>query len=145
MILTNSRVRYSIRFRRVRSDDPIHSASRVPVKIVDSRRLMRFAILACRMPIRRLHEVGAFTGCDDHAPPPDRFVMGGPRAKVNLYLRVIGKRPDGYHDIETVMTAVDLYDTLIFSPSPTNEVALRVVRSECGRRRLPKFPKEKKT
>ena len=68
--------------------------------------------------------------------------MGGPApAKVNLYLRVIGKRADGYHDIETVMTAVDLYDTLIFSPSPTNEVALRVVRSECGRTPATEIPK----
>ncbi len=35
-------------------------------------------------------------------------------AKINLGLRVIGKRPDGYHDIETIFIAVDLYDELRF-------------------------------
>lgn len=47
-------------------------------------------------------------------------------AKLNLFLRVVGKRVDGYHDIETVMTAVDLYDTLVFAPSPRNEISLTI-------------------
>ncbi len=33
-------------------------------------------------------------------------------AKINLLLHVKGKRPDGYHDIVTVMQAIDLYDEL---------------------------------
>jgi len=33
-------------------------------------------------------------------------------AKVNLTLRVVGRRPDGYHEIVTVFQAVDLWDTL---------------------------------
>lgn len=33
-------------------------------------------------------------------------------AKINLFLEVLGKRPDGYHELETVMQAVDLVDTL---------------------------------
>jgi 4-diphosphocytidyl-2-C-methyl-D-erythritol kinase len=33
-------------------------------------------------------------------------------AKINLFLRVLGKRPDGYHDIDTLMQAVSLYDEL---------------------------------
>lgn len=33
-------------------------------------------------------------------------------AKVNLTLDVTGKRPDGYHDILTVMRTVNLYDTV---------------------------------
>ncbi|MBI4551880.1 MAG: 4-(cytidine 5'-diphospho)-2-C-methyl-D-erythritol kinase [Candidatus Latescibacteria bacterium] len=37
-------------------------------------------------------------------------------AKINLGLRVLRKRPDGYHDIETVMQTVDLTDTLTVSP-----------------------------
>lgn len=47
-------------------------------------------------------------------------------AKLNLFLRVVGKRADGFHDIETVMTAVDLYDTLVFSPSDCEDVELTV-------------------
>ncbi|MCB1119748.1 MAG: 4-(cytidine 5'-diphospho)-2-C-methyl-D-erythritol kinase, partial [Chlamydiia bacterium] len=36
-------------------------------------------------------------------------------AKVNLFLRVLGKRGDGYHEIATVMQAIDLCDRLTFS------------------------------
>ncbi|NMA93644.1 MAG: 4-(cytidine 5'-diphospho)-2-C-methyl-D-erythritol kinase, partial [Clostridiales bacterium] len=31
-------------------------------------------------------------------------------AKVNLILNVLGKRPDGYHEIESVMQTIDLHD-----------------------------------
>jgi 4-diphosphocytidyl-2-C-methyl-D-erythritol kinase len=34
-------------------------------------------------------------------------------AKVNLFLEVLGKRPDGYHDLATLMVAIRLYDTLV--------------------------------
>ncbi len=37
-------------------------------------------------------------------------------AKINLYLRVIKKRADGYHDIISLMQLITLYDELIFSP-----------------------------
>jgi 4-diphosphocytidyl-2-C-methyl-D-erythritol kinase len=33
-------------------------------------------------------------------------------AKVNLTLRVLGRRPDGFHDIETIMAQLDLADRL---------------------------------
>lgn len=36
-------------------------------------------------------------------------------AKVNLYLDVIGRRPDGFHDIETIFQTVSLADELTFS------------------------------
>jgi 4-diphosphocytidyl-2-C-methyl-D-erythritol kinase len=36
-------------------------------------------------------------------------------AKVNLHLRVLGKRDEGYHDIATLMQRVSLYDEMIFS------------------------------
>jgi len=47
-------------------------------------------------------------------------------AKLNLYLRVVGKRADGYHDIETVMTTIDLYDTLVFSRTDDDQIQLAV-------------------
>ena len=37
-------------------------------------------------------------------------------AKINLYLDVIGKRNDGYHEIESVMQSVTLYDRLVLKP-----------------------------
>jgi 4-diphosphocytidyl-2-C-methyl-D-erythritol kinase len=36
-------------------------------------------------------------------------------AKVNLFLEVLSKRPDGYHEIATLMVAVALYDVLVFT------------------------------
>jgi 4-diphosphocytidyl-2-C-methyl-D-erythritol kinase len=33
-------------------------------------------------------------------------------AKINLFLHVIGKRPNGYHDIHSLMCGLTLYDTL---------------------------------
>ena len=37
-------------------------------------------------------------------------------AKVNLTLEVLGKRPDGFHEIRSVLQAVNLCDRLDFSP-----------------------------
>ncbi len=37
-------------------------------------------------------------------------------AKVNLCLRVLDLRPDGYHNLETVFQALSLHDTLDFEP-----------------------------
>src|SRR3970040_384377 len=33
-------------------------------------------------------------------------------AKVNLDLRVLGTRPDGYHELRTVLQSIELHDTL---------------------------------
>jgi 4-diphosphocytidyl-2-C-methyl-D-erythritol kinase len=33
-------------------------------------------------------------------------------AKLNLFLEVLGRRPDGYHDLATVMVPIDLADTI---------------------------------
>lgn len=35
-------------------------------------------------------------------------------AKINLYLLVADKRPDGFHNIETLMSKITLYDELLF-------------------------------
>jgi 4-diphosphocytidyl-2-C-methyl-D-erythritol kinase len=51
-------------------------------------------------------------------------------AKVNLTLRVIGRRADGYHDIESVVAFADLCDRL--SLTPTDELALAVVGPGAG-------------
>jgi 4-diphosphocytidyl-2-C-methyl-D-erythritol kinase len=45
-------------------------------------------------------------------------------AKVNLFLEVLARRPDGYHELATLMTAVSLYDTLEFKEEPTGATAL---------------------
>ena len=43
-------------------------------------------------------------------------------AKINLYLRVVGKRPDGYHELETLFERITLADELTFEPHPTQLV-----------------------
>jgi 4-diphosphocytidyl-2-C-methyl-D-erythritol kinase len=65
------------------------------------------------------------------AAGPDAIVAWAP-AKVNLTLEVVGKRPDGYHAIETLMVAVDLFDTLEVRRGPAGVVAL-----ECDPPTLP--------
>ena len=52
-------------------------------------------------------------------------------AKVNLGLRILGRRRDGYHRIRTVLAAVDLWDTLRFEPGG------RELRLECDAADLP--------
>jgi 4-diphosphocytidyl-2-C-methyl-D-erythritol kinase len=40
-------------------------------------------------------------------------------AKVNLYLHLIGKRPDGYHLLDSLVAFVDIGDRLTIMPAPT--------------------------
>lgn len=46
-------------------------------------------------------------------------------AKVNLFLEVLAKRDDGYHDIATLMVAVSLYDILEFREDQSREITLQ--------------------
>src|SRR5881409_3615896 len=43
-------------------------------------------------------------------------------AKINLALEVLGKRGDGYHEVATVMQAVDLSDRLVIEDAPVLEL-----------------------
>lgn len=45
-------------------------------------------------------------------------------AKLNLFLKVLAKRPDGYHELETLMLSVGLYDTLTLRSDPSAELSL---------------------
>jgi len=45
-------------------------------------------------------------------------------AKVNLFLEVLARRQDGYHDLATLMLAVSLYDTLEMRTEPGSETRL---------------------
>ncbi len=45
-------------------------------------------------------------------------------AKVNLFLDVLDKRPDGYHDIDSLMQSVDLFDEITVEKTDGDEVRL---------------------
>lgn len=45
-------------------------------------------------------------------------------AKINLFLEVLSKRPDGYHDIESLLQMVGLYDELILEEAAGKEIIL---------------------
>src|SRR5690349_68327 len=47
-------------------------------------------------------------------------------AKVNLFLEVLRRRADGYHELATLMVAVSLHDTLDLTPAADG-----VTRLEC--------------
>jgi 4-diphosphocytidyl-2-C-methyl-D-erythritol kinase len=53
-------------------------------------------------------------------------------AKVNLYLRVVGRRPDGYHEVVTVMQPLSLADELTAAPGG------RGISLECDHPDLPR-------
>lgn len=44
--------------------------------------------------------------------------------KINLSLEVIGKRPDSYHNIDTLMTRIDVFDKLSFEKTSTNDIII---------------------
>ncbi len=46
------------------------------------------------------------------------------RAKINLTLDIMGKRPDGFHELRTVFQQVDLVDRIEFEPTPDGSVTL---------------------
>lgn len=45
-------------------------------------------------------------------------------AKLNLFLHVLGRRPDGYHELSTAFQFVNLLDWMSFSGNSSGEIAL---------------------
>ena len=52
-------------------------------------------------------------------------------AKINLFLQVTGKRPDGYHGLFTLMCCVDLCDTIVL------QFGLKNIRIESSNSQIP--------
>lgn len=45
-------------------------------------------------------------------------------AKLNLFLEVLGRRPDGFHELETLMTTFSVYDSLLFQAESAGALRL---------------------
>lgn len=45
-------------------------------------------------------------------------------AKINLYLDVVGKREDGYHDLETIFHSIELHDDLTIRKQTTKGITV---------------------
>ena len=46
-------------------------------------------------------------------------------AKINLGLDVVGRRPNGYHDVRMIMQSIYLYDNLTLTKTNTNKITIR--------------------
>jgi len=46
-------------------------------------------------------------------------------AKINLFLKILNKHRDGYHDIETVFEKISLFDRLILRDNPKDEIVIK--------------------
>ncbi|MGW8223042.1 MAG: 4-(cytidine 5'-diphospho)-2-C-methyl-D-erythritol kinase, partial [Syntrophobacteria bacterium] len=64
-------------------------------------------------------------------PSSAAVITAGAPAKINLGLRVLGERPDGYHNVLSLMVPVSLYDELRF------ELGSRGVELRCPNSDLP--------
>ena len=71
----------------------------------------------------------------ENASSIERLSLEAP-AKVNLTLRVLGSRNDGYHDLESVVVAVDLLDTLELEAAPDLTLACEGAAVPAGEENL---------
>lgn len=65
---------------------------------------------------------------------PKRPAIVAAHAKINLSLDILGRRPDGYHELDTVFQRLALHDTIVLWPWADGTLV------ECDRRDLPAGP-----
>ena len=74
-------------------------------------------------PQRLCHD-GHIANCDGSpARLTPQLRLSSP-AKLNIFLEVLGKRPDGFHELETVMLRTQFCDQLTFQPTQSPELTL---------------------
>ncbi len=59
-----------------------------------------------------------------------RRVAGSARAKINLGLRILGKRTDGFHDIRSIFHSVTLEDRIRLETGPRGGISLEVAGAD---------------
>ena len=63
------------------------------------------------------------------------FTLSSP-AKLNIILKVINKRPDGYHNLKILFERIDLADTIFFRRSSHDGIKIH-----CNHPQVPLGPK----
>ncbi|MEW6050767.1 MAG: 4-(cytidine 5'-diphospho)-2-C-methyl-D-erythritol kinase [Candidatus Zixiibacteriota bacterium] len=61
----------------------------------------------------------------------DRVVIGAP-AKLNLFLEVLERRPDGYHNINSLFQTVSLFDRMKVTKGTGSGIDLQLIGSSAG-------------
>ncbi len=59
--------------------------------------------------------------------PSPTLILPAP-CKINLFLHITGRRPDGYHELQTIFQFLDMHDTLCFEPH--HKIVLEVDRHD---------------
>jgi 4-diphosphocytidyl-2-C-methyl-D-erythritol kinase len=67
-------------------------------------------------------------------------VLARSPAKLNLLLSICGRRPDGFHELETLMIKVSLFDTLTFLPRRDDALTLRLRPTSADLAAIPTGP-----
>ncbi len=57
-------------------------------------------------------------------------------AKINLGLKVLGRRPDGYHGVDMIMQSISLADTITLEPAASFAVTTDLAELPCDKRNL---------
>ena len=60
-------------------------------------------------------------------------------AKINLFLRVLGRRADGFHELESIFHTLDLVDDLEVSPLPEGRLEVNIESDRPASAELPSF------
>jgi len=53
-------------------------------------------------------------------------------AKLNLFLEILGRRPDGYHELDSIFAEIDLHDTVRVEPSATLSLTVEGLEAPPG-------------
>ena len=51
-------------------------------------------------------------------------------AKINLYLNILNKREDGYHDIRTIVQTINLFDEIEMKKRKDNKIVITCTNDE---------------
>ncbi|CAN8069031.1 unnamed protein product [Agarophyton chilense] len=62
--------------------------------------------------------------------------LGSP-SKINLFLRILGKRPDGFHELASLFQSISLYDLLYFSVKSERDANPDEDSLECDKSEIP--------